>query len=269
MPKSNNNVAVKYKDVTGPLSIRMTNDFIFKVMLQKNKKVLKGLISSLLHLPLESITEAKIINPIVLGDAIDEKSIVLDVLVELNDNRRVNLEMQVADEKNWINRSTYYLCKNYTFLEKGKDYNDTKTIYQIGFLDFTLFNDAPEFYSTYMFTNMKTHRIYSEKLFIGIVDLSRTDLATEVDKKYNIDKWARLFKAQTWEEIKMIATQYPEINEAADTIYQISEDERIRQIYEAREDHLRRERGMVRMISEQAEEIAKLKAELAELKNNQ
>ncbi len=31
--------------------------------------------------------------------------------------------------------------------------------------------------------------------------------ATAEDKRYNIDKWAKLFKAKTWEEIKMLAKQ--------------------------------------------------------------
>ena len=205
-----------------------------------------------------------------MGDEIGEKMIVLDVLVELNDNRRVDLEMQVANEKNWVDRSTYYLCKNYTHLEKGESYDETKTIYQIGFLDFTLFEDAPEFYSTCMLCNVKNHRIYNPKISLRIVDLPRIDLATKEDKNYNIDKWARLFKAQTWEEIKMIAAQNPEINEALDTIYQMSEDERIRQEYEAREDYLRRKNGILKklaesekLLAEKDKEIAQLKAQLA------
>jgi len=30
-------------------------------------------------------------------------------------------------------------------------------------------------------------------------------LATKEGKKWHIDEWARLFKATTWEELKMIA----------------------------------------------------------------
>ncbi len=75
-------------------------------------------------------------------------------------------------------------------------------------------------------------------------------LATEEDKAYNIHEWAKLFKAQTWEEIKMLAVENQAINEAASTIYEISEDERIRQQCEAREDYLRRQRGTQRRIAE-------------------
>ena len=56
----------------------------------------------------------------------------------------------------------------------------------------------------------------------------------------------------------MIAANNQAITEAATTIYQISEDERIRQQCEAREDYLRRQRGIQRMM----EELTKEKQEL-------
>ncbi|MBR3103605.1 MAG: hypothetical protein IKH46_07255 [Lachnospiraceae bacterium] len=43
----------------------------------------------------------------------------------------------------------------------------------------------------------KKHYPYTDKLQIGVVDLTRIDLATPEDQGYNIDKWARLFKAKT------------------------------------------------------------------------
>ena len=44
-----------------------------------------------------------------------------------------------------------------------------------------------------------------------MVDSSKTDLATEEDKAWEIDHRARLFKAKTWEELKMIADKDAEI----------------------------------------------------------
>ena len=104
--------------------------------------------------------------------------------------------------------------------------------------------------------------------------LTLTGLATQEDKAYNIDKWARLFKARTWEKIKMLAVKDKSITEAATTIYQISEDERIRQQCEAREDFLRRQRGIQRRldklgdlekaIAEKEEKLVEIEKDLAE-----
>ena len=41
---------------SGPVAIRMTNDYLFRALLQRNNKVLKGLICSLLHLSPKQVT---------------------------------------------------------------------------------------------------------------------------------------------------------------------------------------------------------------------
>ena len=106
-------------------------------------------------------------------------------------------------------------------------------------INMKLFSDSPEFYATYMMTNIKNQRIYSSKLRLSVLDLTHIDLATEEDRKYHIDYWASLFKATTWEEIKMLAQKDGMIKEATDTIIQLTRDEQIRQRCEARADYLR------------------------------
>jgi hypothetical protein len=67
------------------------------------------------------------------------------------------------------------------------------------------------FYSNYYMMNEKTHKIYSDKLRLSVVDLTQIELATEEDCYYNIDLWASFFKAETWEAIKMLAEKDPYI----------------------------------------------------------
>jgi len=38
-----------------------------------------------------------------------------------------------------------------------------------------------------------------------VLSLNQIKLATDEDKKWHINEWARLFKATTWEKLKMIA----------------------------------------------------------------
>ena len=146
--------------------------------------------------------------------------------------------MQVVNQHNWPERSLSYLCRSYDNLKSGEDYIHVKTAIQIGILDFTLFPNAPEFYATYMMTNIKNHQIYSSKLRLSVLDLTHIDLATKEDRLFHIDYWASLFKATTWEEIKMLAQKDSMIKEASDTILQLSQDEQIRLRCEARADYL-------------------------------
>ena len=250
-----------YKNATGPVPIRMTNDYLFKALLQKNQRVLKELICSLLFVSTDKVINVHIENPIILGEKMDEKSVFLDVNVSFNNGELINLEMQVVNEENWPERSTYYACRNYSSLNKGDDYDEVMPVYQIGILDFTPFDEHPKFYSRYMLSEVDNHYIYNDKFTVGTLDLTNIHLATDTDKAYNIDKWARLFKAQTWEDIKMLAKQYEAIDDAATTIYQISEDDRIRYECWAREDYEKRQRALNRKL-EQKDEIIRQDKEI-------
>ena len=229
-------------NLTGPLTIPMTNDYLFRALLQQNNKVLKGLISSLLHLTLEEIASVEITNPIELGKSINAKDFFLDIKVLLNSDTVINLEMQVINEHNWPERSLSYLCRSFDGLNRGDNYLEVKPVIQISLLDFTLFPEHPEFYATYQLLNVKNFIKYSDKLCLHVLDLTRTDLATEEDRRYQIDYWAALFKATTWEELRMLAEKNESIAEATETVYKLSEEEKIRLQCEAREDYYRRQR---------------------------
>jgi hypothetical protein len=86
-----------------------------------------------------------------------------------------------------------------------------------------------------------------------VVDLTQIDLATEEDRKYQVDCWAKFFLATTWEELKMIAEKNPYIEEACASLYQLTADDIIREQCEQRERFYNRQRG-IRMLMRQQEE---------------
>ena len=241
----------------GALLVPLTNDYLFRALLQQNNLVLKGLICALLHMEEADISSVIITNPIRLGDSIDNKTFVLDINVIMNQHHIINLEMQVINLNNWQDRSLSYLARNFDHLKKGEDYQLTHPVIQIGLLNYTLFPKYPEFYSTYQFLNVKKHTLYSDKLRISVLDLSRIDLATEEDRQYQLDYWAALFKAKTWEELQMLAQDNHYFKEASETVYELTQEERIRQQCLAREDYNRTMKGI-------ENDFAALKAGLAD-----
>ncbi|MCM1385856.1 MAG: hypothetical protein NC231_00900, partial [Bacillus sp. (in: Bacteria)] len=62
--------------------------------------------------------------------------------------------------------------------------------------------------------------------------------------------WAKLFKATTWEEIKMLAAKDPYINEASKTIFQLSAEEQILKRCRDREEYCLDIRAYEREIAE-------------------
>ena len=259
-------------NASGKIPYNMTNDYMFRAVLQKNTKVLAGLVGSLLYLDPETL-DVEIANPIILGESIDDKTFVLDVEVTVNKKTHLDLEMQVINYGNWKERALSYLCRSFDNLTRGSNYIDPAPAVHIGFIDFSLFGDAPEFYATYKMKNIKNHRIYTDKMWLSVVELNSIELATEEDCLYKIDQWAKLFKAKTWEELKAMATTDQYMESAVNTMYELSADRMVKeqcrrraeyelyQKYQA-EENARKDA----LIAQQRAELADKDAVIAELK---
>ena len=216
-------------NATGPIEFGFTNDYIFRAVMERNLVVLKGLICALLHLRPENVNSVVVTNTSLPGQSTDSKEFLLDIEVILNNNLLINLEMQLWNRGDWPERSLSYLCRRFDHLEKGENYINCHPAIHIGFLDFQLFSEYAEFYATYKLLNIRNHHLYSDKFILSVVDLSHIELATDEDKSYGIDRWARLFKAKTWEELKMIAGNDPALTDASESLFRLNADEMERQ----------------------------------------
>lgn len=256
----NEQVHELFQNAHGPIPYNLMNDYMFRVVLQENELVLRGLIGALLNLDQSEIKSTVITNPIKVGEKIDDKMFVLDIHVLLNDDTHLNLEMQVVNRGNWPERSLSYLCRAYDQLKQGEDYRQSKCAIHIGILDFTPFKECPEFYARNMMMNVKNHHIFSDKFVLNVLDLTQIKLATEEDCLCGLDHWAELFKAKTWEDLRMIAEKNQYMSEAAEEMYARNADETIREQCRVREENLAYER----YVKEQLELLEKLQQELVE-----
>ncbi len=218
----------------------MTNDFMFKAVLQRNQTALKGLLCALLHMRMEEIVVVRIQNPIEIGGMIDEKKMMLDLKLELNDSRILDIEMQVVDEGNWSERSLAYLCRAFDQLEKGKKYLDVKETIHIGILNFTPQGFPEKLYLEYYFYNLDTAHKYSDKMSIRVLQLNQLKKELDEQIRPEIYNWAQLFKAETWEEMRMLAERDESIKECIFTYKELTADEKARMQSEARDDYYRR-----------------------------
>ena len=252
---------------TGKLPYTLTNDYLFRAVFQSRPKALEGLCRSVLHLAPGDRISVSLRNPVELGTQIDNKEFILDLAVIINDNIFFNLEMQVYHDPFWVDRSLSYTCRSFDSLNRGESYQQVLPAIHVGFLNYTLFPEYPEFFATYQMANVSnpaTPYIYSDKLRISVVNLTQTENATEENKAAGIDLWARVFNATTWEEIEMLAQNNEYLQEAVSGVRQLTEDEKIRQQCQAREDFAYWERMRNNRMREQDEELQKKEAILLE-----
>lgn len=266
-------------DLEAKLPFPLTNDYLFIMLLQENPNALRELTASLLHVDPSSI-EIEITNPIIRGSHIDSKTFILDLKCKLKNGSIINFEMQVSNQGNWPERTLSYLCRSFDTLNKGEDYINVHQVRHIGFLDFDPFPGYEFFYTTNKLSDENNH-IYTDKFMLSMVQLRHIDKATEEDKKYKIDQWARLFKATTWKELKKLAETWTVMNDTVSTIQtlladsDVIEEARRRQDYLDHEARVARERldflvhkeRMEKELKELKEQEARMEKEYKELEN--
>ncbi len=250
-------VSEALKKATGIIPYTFLNDYMFRVILQKHKNVLRSIVCACLKLEVGDVQDIVVQNPIEFGEAIDDKTFILDIHVLLNNNTIINLEMQVLDLKDWPERSLSYLARSYDNVAKGDEYINVKPVYHIGFLNYTLFPESPEFFARYRMMNIKNHNVYTTKFNLYVVDLTQTKLATQEDVDTGLVYWTQVFKAKTWEELRQMAERNQELQEATEALYVYNQDEIVKEQCRARQDYYNHERGMQKRMEEKDAAILK------------
>lgn len=243
-------------DANEPIGYTLKNNYLFIALMNDSEYALKKLVCSLLGYPQSDIKKLTIRNPIQVGKAIERKGFVLDVALLLNDDTYINIELQLIDYGNWPERSVGYLCRSYDNLNRGDDYIDTKPAIHIGILDFTLFEEYPEFFASYRLLNVKNHNEYTSKFQLYVLDLNQIELATQEERKHERDVWARLFQAKTRGDLMSIAQQYKEFEPVINKMNALMSDDAIQLQYDAEETLRNREKGIRKKIHRLEEELA-------------
>lgn len=262
--EKNQQIYLPLSERKGKLPFTLQNDYLFKVVLEFDERILRSLLCSLLYLEKQEISSVRITNPIIPGEAIDSKTAMLDINLILNDERIINLEMQNMDRHDWPERSLTYLCRCFNNVRKGKDYTDVVPAHHIGILDFALPHLSKEFYSHFYMMNCKTHEIYSDKLYLSVLNLKYRNLATEEDKRQKLDKWAAAFLATTWEEFQMLAAENSIYGNVADALYYAMAEENKREACRRYEERKAVEARLIREMETAKKAVQETKAALVE-----
>lgn len=256
--KDYNSTFASFSKATGKIPYNMLNDYMFRIVLQDNKEALSNIIAAVLHIDVSTITDIHVKNSIIPGVAVDDKEYRMDISLTFNNRSNVDIELQIRDEGNWNYRGIHYLCREFEELVKrGADYGEEHSAYQIGFLDFDLFKDHIKFFSRYEMCDTEDGYRINSNFALYVIQLNRLEMETENDKDSGLEKWCRLFKAQTYEELKKLVKEDAVMEAVAENIYESNSDFAIRRRCEDREEYLRHQEYIKR-------EMERMKAELEE-----
>lgn len=109
------------------LQLKVTNDYIFKKIFAKkgNESILKDLLNSILQIKIKSI---EVISDANLERQLESNKLgILDLKAKLDEETIVNIEIQIINRYNMIERTLFYWSGlYYNVLQKGADYKEIK-----------------------------------------------------------------------------------------------------------------------------------------------
>jgi predicted transposase/invertase (TIGR01784 family) len=257
---------LSYKDATGEIKYTLRSDIVFHYALQKSEKALLGLVCALRGIKTETVKSIKVENPIDLNNI--GKETVMDLKLTLNSGVIMNIELQMYMDNLWGQRSILYVCRAFDCIKEGDDYSKLKETVLYCITDQDLIPGAEqEFYAGYKLLNVKNHKPYSDMIGINVLNLKYIDLATQEDIDDGLVYWAKLFLADTWEELQSLIGDHVDIEEVADLILELNTDNQAKEILEGQRryrEQLATQYAVGRMDEREAckEEIEKLQDEV-------
>ena len=226
-------------------SAPLLDDYIFKRTFTRDDP--NGILRDLL----ESILKIKIRNVIVLNseipkDLLDEKASRLDIRAEIDNERIINIEMQVKYQSDIEKRSTLYMSKNIsTQIKIAEKYGLLKPSIVINILNFNRYRRN----SYHSVAHMKFEKTSKEE-YVDLGYNPEEETATDVlemhfielpkfikknpEAKTKLEQWLWLIAGRE-DKIKMSKLDNPEVKKAMKLVEEVLSDPIEREILDARE----------------------------------
>ena len=212
------------------ITVKLTNNYAFQKIF-KNTKIVKGFLMALLDLKEYEIKKIEITDPFTLGKNNEEKEGILDIKLILNQNRKINIEMQNTYQDDWTERSLFYNCRMFTDgFQKSHPYGELPPCIHVGILSFNQMI-SPNYYHKISLMDEKTKEIYSRKFQFHMLELKKLENVKEKQKRKPLYQWAKLIAAQTWEELEQESKGNKYMERALEEMIKISQDEKERYLY--------------------------------------
>ena len=222
-----------------------TFDVVFKLLFTRGPKsdaALRGLLTAVLA-PAKPIVAVRVRNPKLAVAEVDDKSSILDLLLELADGTKIDIEMQVRGEEGFRERALWYWAKLFGGqLVRGGDYAKLRPAISILFLGYREL-DGDHVHSVFHILNAHgEHKRLTDAFEMHVIELPKLqgpagglDPDRTGDAEVALLRWSRFFAAKTDEALKAAAMSDPAIQQAHDVLEELSADPEVRLLVQHRE----------------------------------
>ena len=158
------------------------NDVIFKLLFTapENKSLLISFLEAVIR-PLHPIADITLLKPEIGKDSFSEKASVLDILVELDNGIKIDVEMQMASNALFKKRLLYYWAKLHARqLNVGYNYTKLVPTISIAILATEEFKNCPNTpHSIFEMRERNRNELYSNDLEIHFLELPKLSAWTK------------------------------------------------------------------------------------------
>ena len=210
----------------------MKNDIVFKAFFSQNENYLKSFLSAVLG---RNIKVARIMHDVRLEQLAKEmKYGILDLEVELKSKEIINVEMQLKDNNNIEERTTFYASKKIVEqLEPKQDYEELKKVIVIAILDYNL-TPLPE----YITETVRVTRNHKEYEMNNLVKYYYIELKkfreTNPDMTKEVNQWLAFLDMERGDLLEMAKKENKEIKKAIEEYEVLTGDAEIKRLAELR-----------------------------------
>ena len=239
----------------------ITNDYIFKKIFTKegNESILKDLLIAILDIQIEKI---KVQAEVSLEKAIKENKLGrLDIVAELNDKAIINIEMQVVNQKNIIDRSLYYWSGlHYSNLLQGNKYEKAKRTISINIVKFEIFEEGP-YHEVAVLKRNFNNKILTEKMEMHFIQIPKF-IKEKARMNTKLDEWMYFISQIDEEGVKEVMEKNEAIKKANEEYKYLIGDEAERRIAFLREKAIKDEISNIEGAREEGLEEGKKKKQI-------
>ena len=213
--------------------LKPKNDIVFQSLFtQKNENITKNFISAIME---EKITKIKINTQKELyREKPTDKLGILDLEAEINDKEKVDIEVQLIDRKNLVERMLFYFSKLYaSTIDKGEDYIDAKKVVIIAIIDYDLdlTKEIKEMETVWNIIERKNKNLMlTDKLELHIIELRKAREEYKKNKANKKAQWMMFINNPNEVEVQEIMKENKEIEEAVVEIREMTQDEKLERL---------------------------------------
>ena len=220
--------------MTKNVELQLTNDYIFKRLFSKkgNEDILKDLLEGILEIPIEKV---EVMQEVELERVdIKDKLGVLDIKAVINEDTTVDIEMQIADEKNMIERTLFYWSGlYYTGLKRGQDYKLNNKVITINILMYNIFKKE-KYHTIATIKEDENNKKITDKLEIHFIELPKFLKSKEIGNK-KLRQWLDFICNKRKGEIEMAVKENEKIAKASQEWEYLRGDEAVKRMAFLRE----------------------------------